>query len=148
MSPAPPGMDREVGAVKALACFALAGWVVSDSMMDQKGRKVKCAESQGKSSTENRQKIKEQPGTRIMLGLRISEWRGRGKAIELRKKRTTTTKLRQDRQCGQDKRGMNNSRMTRRSDGRQGEILVPSTGDKQANASPAESVCSKIGSMH
>lgn len=32
MSPAPPGYDKDVGAVKALACSAVDGCVVSESI--------------------------------------------------------------------------------------------------------------------
>lgn len=33
MSPAPPGNERDAGEVNALACRAVAGWVVRESMM-------------------------------------------------------------------------------------------------------------------
>ena len=31
-SPAPPGKEREAGEVKALACWAVEGWVVRESI--------------------------------------------------------------------------------------------------------------------
>lgn len=44
-SPAPPGNDREAGDVKALACCAVDGWVVSDSI-------VTCEDTQAVKQTQ------------------------------------------------------------------------------------------------